>query len=86
MYLNGKLIGKELKSLRNKKDLSIEQASKNLNVHPNTLSKYEKDASDMQIGTLEKMLRLYGIDELIFFKIIREYNHNSDLENSENGG
>lgn len=75
MYLNGKLIGEELKSFRIKKGLSIEQESNDLNIHPNTLSKYEKDASDMQLEMLEKILSYFGIDELIFFKIIREYNH-----------
>lgn len=76
MYINGKLVGEELKSLRVKKNLSLEQVSQELSIHFNTLSKYEKDASDMQLGTLEKILNLYQIDELIFFKIIREYNHN----------
>lgn len=75
MYLDGKLIGEELKSLRSKKDLSIDTVSNALGIHFNTLSKYEKDASDMQLGMLEKILNYYKIDELIFFKVIREYNH-----------
>ena len=75
MNINGLQIGEELKGLRNKKGLSLEEVSKILNIHSNTLSKYEKDASDMQLGTLQKMLKYYGVDELIFFKVIREYNH-----------
>lgn len=78
MYINGIQVGEELKALRNKKDLSLEQASKDLNVHSNTLSKYEKDASDMQLSTLQNVLRYYGVDELIFFKVIREYNHSKE--------
>ena len=78
MYLNGKLIGAELKSIRTKSNKSIEQASLDLGVHFNTLSKYEKDASDMQLSMLEKILKYYNIDELIFFKVIREYNHQND--------
>ena len=74
MYLDTKLIAEELKSLRVKKKQTIEEASNNIGIHANTLSKYEKDASDMQLGTLEKVLAYYGTDELIFFKIIREYN------------
>lgn len=75
MYLNSILIAEELKSLRNRKNKSIEEVSNDLDIHPNTLSKYEKDAKGMQLGTLGKVLRYYGIDELIFFKVIREYNH-----------
>ena len=77
MYINGKLVGNELKSLRTKNNLSLEQVSQALSLHFNTLSKYEKDASDMQLGTLEKILNYYQVDELIFFKVIREYNHNN---------
>lgn len=78
MHLDGKLIAEELRSLRSKKNKTIEEVSKALNIHFNTLSKYEKDASDMQLGTLEKILNYYEIDELIFFKVIREYNHIED--------
>ncbi len=75
MVTNGTLIGKELKSLRVKRNLSLEQASQKLSIHFNTLSKYEKDASDLKLGMLEKILNFYQINELIFFKIICEYNH-----------
>ena len=75
MFIDGKLVGAELKSLRSKENKSIEQVSNDLDIHFNTLSKYEKDASDMQLSMLEKVLTYYNIDELIFFKIIREYNH-----------
>lgn len=76
MYLNSVMIGRELKSLRDRRDKSIEEVSSDLGIHYNTLSKYEKDAKDMQLGMLAKILDYYGIDELIFFKFIREYNHN----------
>ena len=75
MFIDGTLIGEELKSLRVKRNLSLKQVSQKLSIHFNTLSKYEKDASDMNLGLLEKILDLYQIDELIFFKMIREYNH-----------
>jgi transcriptional regulator with XRE-family HTH domain len=75
MYLDSKLVAEELKSLRTKKNKTIEEVSNAVGIHFNTLSKYEKDASDLQLGLLEKILNYYGIDELIFFKVIREYNH-----------
>lgn len=80
MFLNGKLIGSELKSIRSKLNRSIEDVSLELGIHFNTLSKYEKDASDMQLSMLEKILTLYKVDELIFFKVIREYNHINSKE------
>ena len=79
MYLNGKLIGAELKSIRTKSNKTIEEVSQELGIHFNTLSKYEKDASDMQLSMLEKILTLFNVDELIFFKVIREYNHDKML-------
>lgn len=78
MFLNCISVGQELKSLRNKKGKTIEEASKYLGIHFNTLSKYEKDASDMNLELLEKALNYYGVDELIFFKVIREYNHSQN--------
>lgn len=75
MFLDCKLVGEELKSLRNRQNKSIEKVSNDLGIHFNTLSKYEKDASNMTLELLEKVLNYYGIDELIFFKVIREYNH-----------
>lgn len=76
MHLDCILIGQELKSLRDKRKKSVAEASNDLGIHYNTLSKYEKDASDMSLELLEKALKYYDVDELIFFKVIREYNHN----------
>lgn len=75
MNIDGKIVGSELKALRNRQNKTVYEVSEALNIHFNTLSKYEKDASDMQLGTFKQLLEYYGIDELIFFKVIREYNH-----------
>lgn len=80
MHLNGVMIGEELKSLRGRRNKTIEEVSNDLGIHFNTLSKYEKDASDMKIEMLEKILDYYNIDEIIFFKIIREYNHINNIK------
>lgn len=76
MYLDGVLIAKELKALREKRNKTSQEASDDLGIHLNTLYKYEKDASGMSLELLEKALKYYNVDELIFFKVIREYNHN----------
>lgn len=75
MNINSVLVARELKSIRSRKDKTIEEVCNDIGIHANTLSKYEKDASDMKLGMLEKILEYYQIDELIFFKTIREYNH-----------
>lgn len=75
MYLDGVLIAKELRALREKRNKTSAEASNDLGIHLNTLYKYEKDASTMSLELLERALKYYDMDELIFFKIIREYNH-----------
>lgn len=76
MDMNSILIAEELKSLRIRNNKTIEEVSHDLGIHFNTLSKYEKDAKNMQLGTLNSILKYYGINEFIFFKMICDYNHN----------
>ena len=68
-------IGSELRSLRVKKRKPIKEVCKDLGINTSTLYKYERDASDMQLETLKKVLEYYNTDLIIFFKIIGEYNH-----------
>lgn len=75
MFIDTKLVAKELKILRERNNKTVEEVSNDLNIHTNTLYKYEKDAADLKLESLEKILNYYQIDELIFFKLIREYNH-----------
>ena len=75
MFIDSKLVADELRSLRDKKKVSAEEVSNSIGIHTNTLYKYERDASNMPLEWLEKLLNYYGIDELIFFKVIHEYNH-----------
>lgn len=78
MNINGKIVGKELLALRKKKSITLENLSKEIGIHTNTLSKYEKDASDMKLSTLQKILKYYNVDEIIFFNVICEYNHKNN--------
>ncbi|HAV90221.1 MAG TPA: hypothetical protein DCW44_02970 [Eubacterium sp.] len=78
MKITGEMIGAELKSLRVKKNLSIDIVSQKINIHPNTIAKYEKNASDCKIESFLKLLNLYETNESIFFNIVREYNHIKD--------
>lgn len=78
MYL--KYVGNELSSLRKRKNLTLEELANKIGIHKNTLCKYETNSNNMSLETLEKILDYYGIDELIFFKGIREYNHYNNKE------
>lgn len=75
MYLNGGIIARELKALRVKNGYTAKEVSDGIKIHSNTILKYEKDATNMQLGTLKKILDFYNLDEFIFFNILREYNH-----------
>ena len=70
MNIDSILVARELKSIRARKDKTIEEVCNNVGIHANTLAKYEKDAIDMKLGMLEKIPEYYQIDELIFFKTI----------------
>lgn len=75
MKIDGKTIGMELRALRIKKGLSVEEVCKNINIDRSTLYKCERDANKMRLGILEQLLNFYGIDTFIFFKMISEYMH-----------
>lgn len=73
--IDGRLIGNELRLLRNKVQKTAEEVSSDMNIHQNTLYKYERDATDLPLGLFQKMLKYYDINEIIFFNNIRDYNH-----------
>lgn len=73
-----KQVGYELKALRNRNGLTIENAAEGLNINKDTLCKYENDASNIQIGKLKKILDFYKEDIFIFFKNINEYIHKNN--------
>lgn len=76
MLLDGIVIAEGLRSLRAKKNKTIDEVANEINIHPNTLSKHEKDATNLKLGLLKRILEYYGINEIIFFNIISEYTHN----------
>lgn len=60
MKITGKDIGKKLSLLRDEKGITIEQMSKDLNMKTTLLEEYEKDASNMGLLTLEKILKYFA--------------------------
>ena len=75
MKIDTKIISQELKVLRTKNNVTQKELADFLGVHQNTIRKYETDSEDMNLSLLHKWLSKFGIDEIIFFTIIREYNH-----------
>lgn len=64
------LISKELKSLRNDRNLTQNQLSELCGVDTSTIVRYEKNNVTMQIDTIIKIIEPYGINFLIFFENI----------------
>ena len=81
MFLND--IGNELSSLRKRENKTLDELSKFVGIHKNTLCKYESDSSNLSLENLDKILSFYNIDEFIFFKNISDYNHNKKLNIKE---
>ena len=68
-------IGKELEIIRIRKNLGRDIVSKDLNIHPETLRRYENNSNGLSVERLEELLRYYNVDRSIFFKNICEYMH-----------
>ena len=75
MIVNGEIIAKELKGLRTKNNLTQKQLADILGIHENTIRKYETNATDLSLELFHKWLDHFDIDEIVFFNIVREYNH-----------
>ena len=78
MNTYGKTIGMELRALRIKNKLSAEFVCEKVDINRSTLYKVENDASKIRLGVLEDLLKLYGMNTFIFFKMVSEYNHKEE--------
>lgn len=68
-------IGKELKIIRIRKNLSIDDVAKFLNLNVETIRRYENNSSGLSIERLESILDFYKIDMSIFFNNVCENMH-----------
>ncbi len=59
--------GQHLRELRAKNKLSLENVGEKLNIHRETVRKYETNPSTMNAEVLLKMLNLYNEEPDIFF-------------------
>lgn len=56
-----------LKAARINAGLTIVEASEMASIHPQTLSKYEKDSSDISVSLLNKLSTIYQVPEDYIF-------------------
>jgi len=66
-------IGNELKCIRARKNLTLEEAEKLTGICKNTLSVYENYPQRLKLGKLFYILEKYQISEDIFFDNVCEY-------------
>ena len=70
-------IGKELKIIRIRNNLTIEKVALDFGFNKETLRRYENNASGLSVERLEDLLNYYKVDKNIFFKNVCEYMHNN---------
>lgn len=61
-------IGKELKIIRIRNNLRLEEVADSLNINRETLRRYENNSSGLSVERLEELLNFYKIDKSIFFQ------------------
>ena len=63
-----KSIGNELKIIRIRNNLRLEDVADSLNINRETLRRYENNANGLSIEKLEGLLDFYKVDKAIFFE------------------
>lgn len=71
-----KLVAKELKILRIKNNLTQHDVAKLSGLDKTTISRYENNATSMQIDMIDKILSVYNENLSNFFKNINANMHN----------
>lgn len=61
-------IGKELKVIRIRNNLKLEEVADELQLNRETLRRYENNSSGLSVERLEELLNYYKVDKSIFFK------------------
>lgn len=71
-------IGRELKVIRVRKDLSLENVAKDLHISRETLRRYENNSDGLSVERLEELLNYYKVSKSIFFQNVCAYNHENN--------
>lgn len=73
-------IGKELKIIRIRNNLRLEEVADSLNINRETLRRYENNSSGLSVERLEELLNFYKIDKSIFFQNVCANMHEKEKE------
>lgn len=73
-------IGKELKIIRIRNNLRLEDVADNLNINKETLRRYENNSNGLSVERLEQLLDFYKIDKSIFFENVCANMHKDNFE------
>lgn len=65
----------KLRGLRAERDLNLDEVSKGIGVHRNTISLYEKGKRKLPLNTFLDLLELYNTNIIIFFQNIYDNSH-----------
>ena len=65
-----KNISGKLKGIRAEHGYTLEEVADKLNIHRETLRKYENNPSNIEIGVFLKILDIYNIETTYFFDLI----------------
>lgn len=76
-----KSIGNELKIIRIRNNLRLEDVADSLNINRETLRRYENNSSGLSIEKLEGLLDFYKVDKAIFFENVCANMHNNSNVN-----
>ena len=66
-------IGTELKVIRIRNNLKLNEVADDFKLNQETLRRYENNASGLSVERLEELLNYYKVDKDIFFKNICDY-------------
>lgn len=79
-------LGNELKSIRIRKGLTLEEAQTLLGINKSVLSVYENNPGCLKISKFLDILSKYNEEPDIFFQRICEYIRKNGVKDNEEGG
>lgn len=68
-------IGKELKIIRIRNNLRLEDVADDLDINRETLRRYENNSNGLSVERLEELLNFYKVDKSIFFENVCANKH-----------
>lgn len=73
-------IGKELKIIRIRNNLKLEDVADSLDINKETLRRYENNSNGLSVERLEQLLDFYKTDKSIFFENVCANMHKSNCD------